>query len=49
MTKSLIKCDKIIKNNFSANENFDATFPTKIVVSHNGDISQIPPGSTDLF
>ena len=32
------------ENYFSANENFDATFPTKIVVSHNGDISQIPPG-----
>ena len=27
---------------------FDATFPTKIVVSHNGDISQIPPGCEEM-
>ena len=36
------------ENYFSANENFDATFPTKIVVSHNGDISQIPPGCEEM-
>ena len=28
----------------SANENFDATYPTKIVVSHNGELQQVPPG-----
>ena len=31
-------------NKFSANENFDATYPTKIVVSHNGELQQVPPG-----
>ena len=36
------KPDLLLYN--SANENFDATFPTKIIVMSNGDISQIPPG-----
>ena len=36
------KPDLLLYN--SANENFDATFPTNIIVKHNGEISQIPPG-----
>ena len=36
------KPDLLLYN--SANENFDATFPTNIIVNHDGVISQIPPG-----
>ena len=36
------KPDLLLYN--SANENFDATFPTNIIVNYDGKISQIPPG-----
>ena len=36
------KPDLLLYN--SANENFDATFPTNIIVYSDGTISQIPPG-----
>ena len=36
------KPDLLLYN--SANENFDATFPTNIIVNSDGTINQIPPG-----
>ena len=44
LRKKMIFVGKQKKNKFSANENFDATYPTKIVVSHNGELQQVPPG-----
>ncbi len=40
------KPDLLLYN--SANEAFDATFPTNVIVKSDGSVSQIPPGQTAL-
>jgi len=40
------KPDLLLYN--SANEAFDATFPTIVIVKSDGSVSQIPPGSRPI-
>ena len=45
--KHLWMPDLILYN--SANENFDATYPVKVLVYSDGTMNQIPPGTVLLF
>lgn len=37
-----------LRKKFSADENFDSTYPVNYVVSHDGSIMQVPPGILKL-